>query len=59
LTATGRRYLDRKVEALRPNNRQTVIDLAIDVGNLAAIARGMTPPDLTRAAGNAGQPRSP
>jgi non-specific serine/threonine protein kinase/serine/threonine-protein kinase len=42
--------LDRQVEKLRPNDRQTTIDLAFDLGNVAGIVAASVPPDLPRAA---------
>jgi tetratricopeptide (TPR) repeat protein len=42
--------LDRRVDALRPNNRQTRIDLAIDLGNLASTLWESDPPALSEAA---------
>jgi non-specific serine/threonine protein kinase/serine/threonine-protein kinase len=42
--------LDRRVQTLRPDSRQTTIDLAIDLGNLAQILRAEEPPDMAGAA---------
>ena len=42
--------LDRQVQRLRPENRQTTIDVAIDLGNLAALHREAVPPRLVEAA---------
>jgi non-specific serine/threonine protein kinase/serine/threonine-protein kinase len=42
--------LDRRVQQLRPTSRQTVVDLAIDLGNVAGVLRQSTPPDLKQAA---------
>ena len=42
--------LDRQVQALRPDDRQTTIDLAIDLGNVASLLWQAAPPDLRQAA---------
>jgi len=38
------------MRTLRPDDRQTAIDLAIDLSNVGAVLRESVPPDLTRAA---------
>jgi tetratricopeptide (TPR) repeat protein len=42
--------LDRQVEKARPNDRQTTLDLAFDLGNVAAVLTESVPLDLPRAA---------
>jgi non-specific serine/threonine protein kinase/serine/threonine-protein kinase len=42
--------LDRRVQKLRPENRQTTIDLAFDLGNIASLDREAVPPRLAEAA---------
>jgi tetratricopeptide (TPR) repeat protein len=41
--------LDRQVEIARPNNRQTTMDLAFDLGNVAAVLIEGVPRDLPQA----------
>ncbi len=41
--------LDRQVQRLRPEDRRTTVDLAIDLGNLAALERLAVPPRLAAA----------
>jgi non-specific serine/threonine protein kinase/serine/threonine-protein kinase len=42
--------LDRRVQTLRPETRQTMIDLAIDLGNIASLDRDAVPPRRAEAA---------
>lgn len=41
--------LDRQVQKLRPDDRKTAIDVAIDLGNLATVVSSAVPPDLAEA----------
>jgi serine/threonine protein kinase/tetratricopeptide (TPR) repeat protein len=42
--------LDRRIQQVRPDDRLTTIDLAFDLGNVAAVAHQSDPPDLAQAA---------
>jgi serine/threonine protein kinase len=42
--------LDRQVQKLRPDDRKTTIDIAIDLGNLASVLWRSVPPALDKAA---------